>query len=229
MVAGVHEEGSLEFRPGGLRDANLGNNRARPAGFYGGFLPRRAPQRPRAARDGSGVTGRLRHIFQLLERQNLHGGAGRLGLHVHRLTGPERILPHEGGAEPHPATAPRGRRACRIRRADIGGGRARLRGVGPDGPPGRGGREPRPPSPQRWPRSPGPRGRKFLHLPVRFSPARRHRTCRKPEYGFFALSGGVQPGRRSAIWPAYQFRHIGLSVRRGQSQTTATRRDADSP
>ena len=35
--------------------------------------------------------GHLRHVFQLLERQNLHGSAGRLGLHVHRLTKPERI------------------------------------------------------------------------------------------------------------------------------------------
>ena len=78
----------------------------------------------------------------------------------------------------------------------------------------------------------GPRDRvaeNFCTCLSGFSPAIRLRTCRKPEYGFFALSGGVQPGRRSAIWPAYQFRHIGLSVRRGQSQTTATRRDADSP
>ena len=35
--------------------------------------------------------GHLRHVFQLLERQNLQGVAGRLGLHVHRLTRPERI------------------------------------------------------------------------------------------------------------------------------------------
>ena len=42
QLAVVHEtlsswnappRGSLQFRPGGLRDANLGNNRARPAGF----------------------------------------------------------------------------------------------------------------------------------------------------------------------------------------------------
>ena len=39
-----------------------------------------------------------------------------------------------GGAEPHPAPAPRCRRAGRIRRADIGGGRDRLRRVDPDGP-----------------------------------------------------------------------------------------------
>ena len=63
MVAGVHEEGSLEFRPGGC--------------------PRRAPRSGR----------RLRHVFQLLERQNLHGCAGRLGLHVHRLTGPPAPRP----------------------------------------------------------------------------------------------------------------------------------------
>ena len=41
-----------------------------------------------------------------------------------------------GGAAPHPATAPRSRRACRIRRSEIGGGRGRLRGIDPDGPPG---------------------------------------------------------------------------------------------
>ena len=34
------------------------------------------------------------------------------------------------------APAPLCRRACRIRRADIGDGRGRLRGVDPDGPPG---------------------------------------------------------------------------------------------
>ena len=64
-----------------------------------GLAPPEHPQGlPRDALDDGGrVTaaaygGRLlRHVFQLLERQNLHGGAGRLGLHVHRLTGPERI------------------------------------------------------------------------------------------------------------------------------------------
>ena len=40
------------------------------------------------------------------------------------------------GAEPHRSPAPLCRRACRIRRADIGDGRGRLRGVDPDGPPG---------------------------------------------------------------------------------------------
>ena len=44
-----------------------------------------------ASGDDDPYGGHLRHVFQLLERQNLQGAAGRLGLHVHRLTRPERI------------------------------------------------------------------------------------------------------------------------------------------
>ena len=69
-----------------------------------------------ASGDDDPYGGHLRHVFQLLERQNLHGAAGRLGLHVHRLTRPERIrhVLEEGGptsppAPPRPRIAGSGR------------------------------------------------------------------------------------------------------------------------
>ena len=60
--------------------------RRRPAGAA---APDGFPPSPNGDDDPHG--GHLRHVFQLLERQNLHRSAGRLGLHVHRLTRPERI------------------------------------------------------------------------------------------------------------------------------------------
>ena len=105
---------------------------AQAAGFRGGARggrrrhARRHPALP-LARGPRRPPGRGSRRCLVAVRGPQRNGGGPASLHRRRP---------RAGAFPHPAPAPRGRRAGRLHRADSGDDRGRLRGVDPDGPPG---------------------------------------------------------------------------------------------
>ena len=163
----VHRRGGTQaagFR-GGARGGRRRHARRHPV------LPlARGPRRP---------PGRGSRRCLVAVRRPRRNGGGPASLHRRRP---------RAGAAPHPAPAPRGRRAGRIHRADSGDDRGRLRSVDPDGPPGAAAGDR-----ARLRRGAGRRLRdrlaQFFHIlftrPVRFSPARRHWLLGQADVYFF--------------------------------------------
>ena len=131
-LAALHEKGFLH---GDIKPSNIGftaegspklldfglARAVDDAAIVGGTLPYLSPEvlAGRPAEEADDVWSLSVVLYEMvLGRHPFDGGA------------------LEAGAAPHPAPAPRGRRGCRIRPADSGGVRGRLRGLDPDGHPG---------------------------------------------------------------------------------------------
>ena len=183
-LAALHEKGCLhgDVKPSNIGFTAEGSPKLLDFGVAHAGGRRRHSRRHLAlplARGPRRPPGRARRRCLVAVRGPRRNGVGSASL--------RRRQPH-AGADPHPAPAPRGRRAGRSHRADRGDDRGRLRGVDPDGPPvaAAGDRA-------RLRRGAGRRLRERLALffqilftlPVRFSPAIRLRLLGQADVYFF--------------------------------------------